>query len=352
MEMKKISHFQKMLHIRRARRGSPGRRRSKPRRSRSRQHATFPVRRSVRVPAPEKFVFLDERERHRLFEFLAAVLRNLRAGARVTIDFSPTSELHPCGTIIFMAHLDEWLSDFPGRLACTYPTNDVVEQLFQHVSVLARLGLTSRKVVDHEHVKYWHYHDGTNTDAATYKQLTKSVRDGILHPAKELFADCLNEAVVNAVNHAYEPPLRRRIDKGQQKWWMFSLLRDEQLFVAIYDRGVGIPDSLRRKPEWIDFLRLRRYKDARLIQAAVDSTLTSTKLPHRGKGLPEMLEFSQQLRRGGLSIWSQKGGVSYNAEFGAQRRRKLPVPLPGTLVLWSIPFRKEQSHANDNDFSH
>lgn len=297
-------------------------------------------------------MFLDAAVRPELFDFLKQVEDQLRAGQRVIIDFSKTVELHPCGTIIFMAHLDGWLAEFPAKLSCTYPTDEIVEQLLQHVTVLSRLGLTSRKKIDHEQVKYWNYHCGKDTDAGTYRELTKSARDGIVHPSKELFADCLHEAVVNAVNHAYEFPSRENVAKDQQKWWMFSLLKDDQLFVSIYDRGVGIPDSLRRKPEWKDYLRIRRYKDARLIQAAISSNLTSTKLPHRGHGLPEMLEFSQNLGRGGFSVWSRNGGVAYNAELGTERRRKLPAPLPGTLVLWSIPFRKEHSHANDNDLSH
>jgi hypothetical protein len=310
------------------------------------------VRTTVKIISPEKFIFLEEYGRHALFAFLDEVDETLRGGKRVVIDFSKTIELHPCGTIIFMARLDGWIEAFPGQLTCTYPTDEVVEQLLQHVEVLSRLGLSARKKVDHDQVRYWHHHSGTNTDSATYKELTKSVRDGIIHPNKELFADCLNEAVVNTVNHAYKFISNRKLPKTQQKWWMFSLLKDDQLFVAIYDRGIGIPDSLRRKPEWTEYLRMRQYKDARLIEAAVSSKLTSTRLPHRGKGLPEMLEFSQNLKAGGFSIWSRKGGVSYNPLLGVEHRRKLPVPLTGTLVLWSIPFQKEHKHANNDDLSY
>lgn len=309
----------------------------------------FTIRTTLKIVAPKALNFLEENARVRLFNFLETVANSLQNGKRVVIDFCETIDLQPCGTIIFMAHLDEWVESYPAQITCTYPEDDVVEQLFQHVGVLFRLGLSPRKKVEDDRVRYWHYHSGTNTDSATYKELTKSIRDGIIHPAKELFADCLNEAVVNTVNHAYRFGASKMLAKAQQKWWMFSLLKDDQLFVAIYDRGVGIPDSLRRKPEWTQYLRLRQYKDARLIEAAIDSKLTSTKLPHRGKGLPEMLEFSQNLKAGGFSIWSKKGGVSYNAELGVGHRRRLPLSLPGTLVLWSIPFRKEHEHADNND---
>lgn len=270
---------------------------------------------------------------------------------RVVINFKQTRELYPCGTLLFLAHLDLWLDKHPGQLTCTYPDDPIVEELLQHVSVLSKLGLTSRKVVAHERVKYWLFHSGTELDSATYSDLTKSTRSGIVHPHKELFADCLNEAVANTIHHAYEYPFRNIPSKEQQKWWMLSLLKDDQLFVAIYDAGVGIPGSLRRKPRFAEYFKMRNYNDARLIQAAIGSAWSSTQLPHRGNGLPEMLEFSQNLEHGGLSIWSANGGLSYNPQLADRGKREvrhhIDERLPGTLVLWSIPFRKEQENAND-----
>lgn len=342
--MKKVSHRQRTWQIRRNVRVTAKQIRE-ARFGENKRRAVRLSRPAIRIVAPKQFRFLDDVPRESLFRFLALVKSHLEANVRVVIDFKRTEELHPCGTLIFMAHLDEWLYKYPGRLRGTYPKDPVSEELLQHVCVLSRLGLPSRRHIEHERVKYWHYHCGTNADSTSYKVLTKSVRDGIVHPAKELFADCLNEAVVNTVGHAYRFNVRHTPTKSLQKWWMFSLYKDEQLFVAIYDRGVGIPRSLKRKPELTDFLRLRNYNDARLIQAAIGSKLTSTKLPHRGKGLPEMLEFSQKLKHGGLSIWSQNGGLTYNADSGVENRHKLKRSLPGTLVLWSIPFRKEQENA-------
>lgn len=316
---------------------------------RRRRNAALPRRISWRpylVEAPVVFRFLQEETQLPLFEFLDVIKVKLSEGRRVLIDFRKTENMHPCGTLIFIAHLDVWLAKYPTRLSCTYPEDDRTEQLLQHIGVLSRLGLSSRKLIEHEHVKHWHYHTGSQVDSALYKDLTKSAREGIVHPDKELFADCLNEAVVNAVNHAYEHSAPGLPPKPLQKWWLLSLLKDDILFVAIYDLGVGIAASLRRKPNLAEYLKLRHYKDARLIEDAVSSKLTSTKMPHRGKGLPEMLEFSKNLKAGGLGIWSQKGGMAYNAEMGHLQRHGNPHSLQGTLVLWSIPFRKELENAN------
>jgi len=311
------------------------------------------VRATQPIDAPEIFYFLNVLTRRKLFSFLDLVKAALSANMRVVIDFKATRELHPCGTLIFLSHLDLWLDKYPGQLTCKYPVDPIAEELLQHVGVLAKLGLTSRKTISHERVKYWLFHCGTELDSTTYSDLTKSTRSGIVHPYKELFADCLNEAVANTIHHAYEYPFKNMPSRAQQKWWMLSLLKDDELFVAIYDAGIGIPGSLRRKPRFVEFFRRRHYNDARLIQAAVGSAWSSTELPHRGNGLPEMLEFSQNLEHGGLSIWSENGGLSYNPQVPDTRKREvrhhIDQRLPGTLVLWSIPFRKEQENANDID---
>lgn len=303
------------------------------------------------VFAPQKFHFLGIGDQKPLFDFLSLVKSKLVANFRVKINFDNTQEVHPCGTLIFLSHLDVWMQKYPRRITSNYPKDPLVEELLQHVSALAKLGLTARKAIAHEKVRHWHYHYAKNLNSATYSELTRATRDGIVHPAKELFADCLNEAVANTVGHAYEHPFKGMPHESQRKWWMLSLLKDEHLFVAIYDQGIGIPGSLKRKPTFVEYFRRRTYNDGLLIQAAIDSKLTRTRLPHRGKGLPEMLEFSEQLKEGGLSIWSGHGGLAYNAQRRNERCHQLKSRLPGTLVLWSIPFRKEQENAEHYDIN-
>lgn len=295
------------------------------------------------VDAPERIRAFENINRESLFKFMDRIEQVLQMGGRVKIDFAKTVEMHPCGTLVFLANLSLWQAAYPGRISCTYPEDDAVEQLLQHFDVLPGLGLAPRKKITHERVIFWRYFSGTDATASIYKELTKAVRDGIEHPQRELFADCLNEAVSNTVNHAYKFEIEGLPPKEQRKWWILSYLKDESVFVAIYDLGVTIPGSLRKKPEWADFLKLRNYKDDRLIETAVVSNRTSTKLPERGKGFPEMLEFSRNLSAGALSIVSGLGAYSYNARESQQYRYKFGVPLPGTLVLWEIPFRQERS---------
>ncbi|CBJ37917.1 protein of unknown function [Ralstonia solanacearum CMR15] len=305
--------------------------------------------RPVVVHAPVHFRVYENDNRVALLSFIKQVDAMLVAGGRVKIDFGKTKQLHPCGTLVFLAHLTLWEALHPNRLQATYPADDVVEQMLQHFNVLQRLGLSSRKQITDDRVKFWRHFTGSNVSAEIYKELTQLVLENIEHPTQQLFADCLNEAVTNVVNHAYEfeqsslPPRRVR------NWWMISQAKDGNMFVAIYDLGVTIPESLRRRPEWRDYLKGRSFSDRKLVKVAVASSRTSTKLAYRGKGFPEMLEFSRKLAAGGLSILSKKGGFVYDARAAIESSPKFQCSLPGTLVLWAIPFRKGQQNEQSHD---
>lgn len=304
------------------------------------------------IQAPEKFAVLIPESRVSLFAFFEAVEKALSRGLRVKLDFGKVKELHSCGTLVFMARLDIWIGRYPRQLSCNYPADDVVEQLFQHVAILSRLGLSSRKKISHDRVSLWHFYSRSSADPSGFKSLTQSVIEQIDHANSALFADCLNEAICNTVGHAYKFFAESRLALVYRKWWIFSQYKDERLFVVIYDVGEGIPTSLRRKPELSEYFRIRQYaSDAVVIQSAIESNRTSTKQPERGKGLPEMLEFSKLLHGGKLSISSGKGECicNYDANGVVLRRRKFNRGLPGTLVQWTIPFRKGHDNEEHND---
>lgn len=346
--MKRLSHKQRQRQIFLSFRTVAQRTREHQRASREKLRLNPRIPTTTTVVLPETIRMLGEEERQNLTDAIERVSQLLAAGRSVRLDFRKVRFLHPCGTLVFLANFDHWVDLNPGRLTATYPEDEVVEQLLQHVQVMRRLGLQERKEVTHERVKFWHFKSGATANAASYKDLAVTVRDNIAHPQSALFADCLNEAVANSVGHAYDFEKRELPPRSHRKWWLLSSMRDDQVFVSVYDLGVSIPSSLRRKPEWTEYLRIRPLKDRRLISLAIASNRTSTKLPQRGKGLPEMLEFSQQLRTGALSIASGHGAYKYDANTGTSSHYSLDCPIQGTLVLWQIPFRKERDNEQNS----
>lgn len=294
------------------------------------------------IEVPHTLKITDNELRTVALDFFDMVEKALAAKKTVTLDFAKAEFMHPCGTLVLLSKFDVWQHSFPGKLFATYPADDVVEQLMQHLGVLRRFGLEERKEVTHENVKFWHFYSGDEARAGTYRDLSLSVRQSIVHPEAALFADCLNEAVANTVNHAYSSDTPGLPPKALRKWWMFSQYKDHRLFVAIYDCGITIPGSLREKPAFNDYTSLSTFKDCRLIRLAVKSERTRTKLGYRGKGLPEMLEFSNNLDGGQLSITSRRGAWIFHAANKREETRQFADILPGTLVLWEMPLREER----------
>jgi hypothetical protein len=261
--------------------------------------------------------------------FFEQLNRNLTNGKQVVIDFSPVERLFPCGLLILMGWVDEWISRFPGRLFAKYPKEDLVEQMLQHVGVLKKLGLPERKKVDHNDVKRWHFFHGQNADATPIEPFMLDLQS-LLGEERQLgLCNCVTEAMINVGHHAY-------LSSGSGSWWIFATISEKTVFIAIYDHGESIPATLLSKPLVKDFLTGRMWLQARgdskLITAAVGGR-TRTQLPYRGKGLPEMLEFTKSNPNSELGIFSRKGFFQYDDH---EKSGKLKTPIKGTLVIWKL----------------
>lgn len=136
----------------------------------------------------------------------------------------------------------------------------------------------------------------------------------------------MSEAVTNTVQHAYNL-------NDTKEWRMFAQKKDGNLDVALCDLRIGIPKSLRQKPELKEWLTSpvqtsKRNRDESLLEVAIQSSRSKTKLPHRGKWLKEMLEH----------VKSGKGVFNYNAPEKTETTRHFETPIHGTLIEWQIPL--------------
>jgi hypothetical protein len=146
----------------------------------------------------------------------------------------------------------------------------------------------------------------------------------------------MSEAITNAKKHAY--PLD---EEYKTRWWMFSQVKDKELTVVICDLGIGIPASLMKKPEMEDYLRKivnlgsARKQDRALVQVAINSYKTSSKMSYRGKGLPQMKELVVNAKRGQFRVQSRYGyyylGNTQNFYSGSYTK-----PIIGTTVQWTL----------------
>lgn len=314
------------------------------RRAKQLKNHKFKVRRVGAKPtkfslsAPRKFWLNGEENRGLMLSFLAKIRTSLQYPSSIVhINFTQTDELHPCGTLFFRAHICNLIEEHNHRLSFSYPKNDVVGQLFQHIGLLEKMGLTSKYTVTSENVRHWYSVEGEVADTSGFKDLLKAYETELGQPISMGLYDSMTEAVTNSVQHAYLEG-----STVNQKWWMFAQKNGKFLTVVIYDTGRGIPDSLRSKPEVIDYFQGRmmfpKNSDNRLLGVAVGSHRTSTKLDYRGKGLPDMMEFIRSTNIGGLLIHSLQGTYMYSATLKKETKKGFHQSLPGTLIEWTIPL--------------
>lgn len=297
----------------------------------------------IRILAPKTFCLNGARDREDLINFIKNIKQGLKeANSKIHISFRETNSLLPCGTLYFRAHMSLMLDKYRHRITCSYPKDDVVGQLFQHIKLLEKMGLSDKYKITADNVKHWHSVEGIKAETSKFENLLHSYEDELAQPMKLGLYDSMSEAVINSVHHAYEAD---KSDSKNQKWWMFSAKKDNNLTVAIYDAGIGIANSLRIKPELKDIMQLLAYKsnrsDRKLLMLAVGSSKSKTKLPYRGKGLPEMMQFVKSTNVGGLLIHSNHATYMYNAQINKEVTKDFFEPIKGTLIQWTIPLIDE-----------
>ena len=295
--------------------------------------------RSIQIKAPGCFGLVAEESREDLLRFIKELGGNLTEGRHVVIDFSDTSDLHACGTLYFLAYLDTLLYEFPNKIKCKLPKNEIVEQLFQHVGLLAKFGRSPRLKVTAENVVSWHYATGTDATTDAFKSLLLQHGEamGGLITRSSLY-DCMSEAVTNTRKHAYPGSHKSHANH----WWMFSQANGGKLEVVICDLGIGIPKSLLTKPEMRDYFRKllmvgrQMSHDKELIKIVTSTNRTSTGLEYRGKGLPQMLDFIKNGSSGGFRAQSGHGCYTFNAARQKDKATTFRRPIKGTLIQWTL----------------
>ncbi len=287
------------------------------------------------VALPEKLSLAHTHPRCEVLHTLKKIESYLEQGFNVHICFKQAKLLRPCGTLWLVATCEHLMHRYPGKLKGNRPLNNTVEQLFQHIGLLQKLGVPDRNIpINAENVKFWHYFSGLTTDdVSQFKQLFESIT--LSESIQSGLFDSLSEAVTNTIHHAYPGQHRKQ-------WYMFTQYKDGKFTIAICDLGISIPKSLQKKTEVKQFVKLLKNKrDNHLLEIAVQSNRTRTKLPYRGKGLKEMLEQVRQGTVGGFRILSARGAFNYNAENKSETGRDFKKPIKGTIIEWQIPLKSD-----------
>lgn len=317
--------------------------------------------RTAIINVPEVLVAERPAERDRLYAVVASVMRALqRPYTTVRLDFTRTAKLYPGGTLVLLAYLELLLQSHPGRIRARCQPRSLAAQLLRHFGLADALGINvADSVPTHESVVNWRYLTGTGAEGEKIAKLLQSYKELTSVEPPEGLYDVLNEALVNVRHHAY--PKDTTVPDEMRRWWLFARFneptanRPGNLYIAVYDIGVGIQNSLRIQlqldevakdlsDDVLKLLRLGRTStlERLLLKRAVEHQRSSTGLAFRGLGLPEMREFVLQTSSGRLYIISGSAQYSCSPADNVSDCVACNPAFPGTLILWSIPLERKE----------
>lgn len=160
----------------------------------------------------------------------------------------------------------------------------------------------------------------------------------------------LSEAVVNVNHHAYPDEECR----NQRKWWLFFEIVDKnELFLVIYDAGVGIPATLPHKDWFREIVKIKpailravqkpisMSDDASVIKASMIRGNTSTKKKKHGLGSGAILDLVESNSKGALWVCSNHGVYRKKSDCKKPHLINSKGSINGTLVQWNIRLRDE-----------
>ena len=168
--------------------------------------------------------------------------------------------------------------------------------------------------------------------------------------------DALSETLNNVGRHAYPG-----LDNKEKNWWMICDVIGDQLYLCIYDSGVGIPRTVVEKtwfltsyektyPEEyatlkkevgsvldkVKLVTLNMFQDHQLIYLSMMGDVSGTKQKKHGQGSKSIKALVSDTNGGKLWVYSNNGLYKYEDGDKSPQVYKLPSEISGTLIQWNI----------------
>jgi hypothetical protein len=183
--------------------------------------------------------------------------------------------------------------------------------------------------------------DGAQVDPVIER--LKAIAGGT--PKRVALYGALMEAVANVKGHAYPEVMPPRVEPiSRDRWWAAGAYfsQSEQLEYAVYDQGVGIAETLPKKPLWEVISRIcpPEFDDGDVIVGGIKYGRTSTGRAERGNGLWKICKLVRDIPNSSVRIMSGRGDVTYFGR-GKPFKKVNRNPFPGTLVHWTLSLPVE-----------
>lgn len=280
---------------------------------------------------------------------LLGQLKAIPLQSKVTLDFSRLADFKISALLILYAHLEIFLK---GRnlnhISWKKPRDSVEDAKLAELGLWALLGEGYRQVAGTIRIcSVSHLEKQKNEcqplrEAITYAQAAIASYKGESDESRNYAFNAVSESFSNVWQHAYylQPELPNA--SPLKKWWIAIERVDDQLFMAVYDVGIGIPRSTRKK-SWYASLKADLLGllgglngDCQDIKTALEYGFSRYNKQGRGNGLPAIKELVEVNPDGDLYIVSGKGIYKYRSKLKKEEWTNLEFSFPGTLIQWNL----------------
>jgi len=244
-----------------------------------------------------------------------------------------------CG-LLLKSFFDEFFLKHKKKSDIRSPKHPKVRTIFNYLNLsqYADVARKNFKDIDCWEIKSWETNDAKNTSFARMvieeiiPKCKKGTRPVSPHPSN--IASSVAEALLNSAEHAYTG---KKKDAEFRKMYLGvgEYPGTSRLYFCIYDKGIGIAQSLKDNPEGWPVQDLVT-SDSKMIEKATKgrSGAAKDKKEGRGKGLKEIIDLLAS-NEGRLDIFSERGFFStYREDTGKDRK----ASLEGTMVAFSFPI--------------
>ena len=316
------------------------------------------------VVLPRELDLFTPQGREKLYLLLRQIV-SIPKLSKLTLDFSKLAVIKISALVILYAHLEVLLeSKVARKLLWKKSTDTLINSSLADIGIWSLLGEEYKpqqgtiRICSVSHEQNQSDDKQPLRDAITYAKSAIALyqNPNLSEDADDAAFGAISESFTNVWQHAYAEDLQTRYSTlGNsleiKKWWIALRHIDGQLFMAVYDVGVGIPSSTRRKG-WYGSVKQELLSLVTGISAenldiktALEYGNSRYKEQGRGNGLPTMKKFVEINPDGVLRIMSGKGMYRFGSRNNTEEWIDLAADFPGTLVQWNIAL--DASGEND-----
>lgn len=296
-----------------------------------------------------------------------------------TLNFRNCKTLKAAALVTIFSIVERIIVDYHKQVKLVLPTQKQAPHILKTLRKSGLIELCREKKVENYFDR--NYLPIVSSSGGRFREeivdfIVKKIYQEMPPSLENIYADAIQEAINNVTAHAYIAENKNII----KRWWLLCDVIGDQLYLVIYDAGIGIPQSLEvhinkneldfSQPETISELREHYNNFPELNQHSTFeqllSILNSAKFPEKfpdeqkiylamignftrktgndelkhGQGSKSIKALVSTNDDGILWIFSGLGRVKFVNDVIKPDLMSLPKHLTGTLIQWNIKVPK------------